>query len=81
MNKETADKILEKKRIADALRQYRDDPSSMFPKDPMFKNTYAWGEILAIIKGKGYCCFTSEIIDRLIELIEPIHGVEDEIND
>lgn len=62
----------EKRSIIKKLREYQEngtDPIAVGGiKTP---DAYRWTDILAILAGGPYCLTTSDMIDRIIELIEP----------
>lgn len=63
--------IDEKQKIIDNLREYQKNGSTVTSGNLTIENVYRWSDILAIIFGSGYCLTTYEMIDRIIDLIEP----------
>lgn len=63
--------ISERYKIIENLREYQEHGTTVTSGNLTISNIYRWDDIFAIIFGTGYCLTTYEMIDRLIDLIEP----------
>lgn len=61
----------ERHEIIDNLREYQEHGTTVTSGNLIMQNVYRWDDILAIIFGTGHTLTTYEMIDRIIDLIEP----------
>lgn len=63
--------ISERYQIIENLREYQEHGTTVTSGNLTITNIYRWDDILTIIFGSGHCLTTYEMINRIIDLIEP----------